>query len=208
MRTKTILLSAACGLLGGIAAQAQSVYSVNAVGYVNVQLPANQYVQIANPLNTTNNTLDALFPSVPDLTQFFKFNGTSYDIASCIGGAWDPTGITLNPGEGGFIQSPEDYTVTFVGEVMQGDVGIQLKTGYNLVGSKVPQAGDADTLGLTPVLQDLDEVYIFNGTSYDIYSVIGGVWDPKAPAIDVAHSVFVHLYGADVAWPRTFNINN
>jgi hypothetical protein len=206
MRTKTVLLSAACGLIGSLAANAQSVYSVNAVGYVNVSIPANAYVMLANPLNTTNNTIGTLVSAPPDFTSIYKFNGTSYDIATYIGG-WDLPDMTLAPGEGVFINSPEAFVNTFVGEVMQGDLSVKVGIGYTMIGSQVPQTGTATDLGLTPVLNDFDAVYIFNGTSYDIYTIIGGAWDPADPTIELGHSVFLNT-GAAVDWKRTFNINS
>jgi hypothetical protein len=153
-----------------------------------------------------------LFTTLPDGTEFYKFNGVSYDISTCFGGVWDPAGVTLNPGEGGFIRAyDQGFTITFVGEVMQSathDLSVALNAGYTAVGSKVPQTADVNALGLTASMKDGDEIYIFNGVSYDIYTVFGGEWDPSIPVIEVAHSVYVNLYGGAATWNRTFNINN
>jgi hypothetical protein len=65
MRTKTLLLSAALGALSSASLMAQ-VYSLNAVGYINVSClggPAGAFTLIANQLNTTNNFISPLLDS-------------------------------------------------------------------------------------------------------------------------------------------------
>jgi hypothetical protein len=65
MRTKTLLLSAAVGALSSASLMAQ-VYSLNAVGYINVTCAggaAGAYTMIANQLNTTNNYISPLLDS-------------------------------------------------------------------------------------------------------------------------------------------------
>ena len=55
-----------------------------------------------------------------------------------------PIGKTeLLPGQGVFVKNPRPtpLTITFVGEVMQGDVNQQMVAGLSMVSSKVPQAG-------------------------------------------------------------------
>ncbi len=62
MRTKTLFIVAAA-LAAGLATSVaqQNVYSQNVVGYVNkVFTGGGNYTAIANPLNTTNNTLAGL----------------------------------------------------------------------------------------------------------------------------------------------------
>ena len=61
MRTKTILLTAAVLAAGLGASVAQSVFSVNAVGYVNVTIRPG-YNLIANPLNNGGNTVSEVLP--------------------------------------------------------------------------------------------------------------------------------------------------
>jgi hypothetical protein len=117
MRTKTYLLSAAVGAVGLLAANAQ-VYSVNSVGYVNLNLPTG-FSMIANPLNAPDNTIGALLPSFPLFGNLYKWTGTGFDIATFTPGGWDKPDITLAPGEGAFVNIDTATTVTFVGEVMQ-----------------------------------------------------------------------------------------
>jgi hypothetical protein len=71
MRTKLLLSAAVLGVAGVIAASAQ-VYSVNVVGYINVAVPPG-FSMIANQLDSGNNTVGSLMPSVPELTVLYKF---------------------------------------------------------------------------------------------------------------------------------------
>jgi hypothetical protein len=63
MRTKTIILSGLLAALSGASLMAQ-VYSLNAVGYINVDIPANNWSIIADQLYATNQqtsqTIDAI----------------------------------------------------------------------------------------------------------------------------------------------------
>ena len=77
MRTKTLLLTAVLSAAGLASSLAQgAVYSVNAVGYVNLTVPAGLSL-IANPLDATDNTIANVL-KVPAGTQIYKFNGTGF----------------------------------------------------------------------------------------------------------------------------------
>jgi hypothetical protein len=204
MRTKTLLLTAAVIAAGAVASQAQ-VYSVNAVGYVNKNVPVG-YSMIANPLNATNNTIGSLITDAPNFSNLLKWNGTSFDVATFVFGAWDTPNVTLNPGEGAFINTDTAFTITFVGEVMQGNLQNPVPAGYSIRSSQVPQTGGANALGLT-TLQAFDNLLKWNGNGYDIFTVLpGGAWDPSEPVINVGESVFLNTTAA-TSWDRTFNVN-
>src|ERR1700722_898138 len=77
------------------------------------------YNLIANQLDQGGNTLGEIFPAVPDGSVIYKYNNAaatwsaaSYSAAQ---GAWTPSNIPLNPGEGAFFQSPTNFTVTLTG---------------------------------------------------------------------------------------------
>src|SRR6266545_7604189 len=62
MRTKALFLTVALSA-AGIATSMAQVYSVNAVGYVNVTIPGgNKFALFSNPLIAATNTLNSLFP--------------------------------------------------------------------------------------------------------------------------------------------------
>jgi hypothetical protein len=212
MRTQLILTTAVLGVAGSLGASAQ-VYSVNAVGYINLPVPADKLVLIANQLKTANNTLPEVLPVVPDGTQIFKLGATGFQ-GYGYEGEWDVTTVTLPPGEGFFLKSPTATTITLVGEVPQGPLSTALKAGLNLVASQVPQAGGIQSvLGYTPA--DGDQVYKWDIT-FQTYVSFGyeGEWSgPVAtppiapePALAVGEGVFINKLAAGT-WSRTFSVN-
>jgi hypothetical protein len=214
MRTKALILAAAF-TAAGIASYAQSnVYSVNVVGYYNVTVPANGGLKMLGvQLSSTNTTLATLISTVPDGTQFFKWQGTTFagslfeDLGG--GGEWSAD-FPLVPGEGGFIKnnSGSPLTITIVGEVVQGSSTNPVPAGYNIEASIIPQSG-----GITSVLgmpaADGDQVFRWNGASYDGYlsEDLGGgpEWSPSEPAPDVGEAFFSRK-NAGVDWVRNFSV--
>jgi hypothetical protein len=178
MRTKTMILSAILGALTSASVMAQ-VYSLNAVGYMNVVCPPGFSI-IANQLNTTNNTIGSLINiadpvnGTTELCSLYKFVNGAYiqtaivsagNITSSNLGGWTPastTNYTLNPGEAAFFYNATaingnnaqgfPITLTFVGTVVTGNaLTVNLNPGFNLVASIVPQsAGLAGTMGVVP----------------------------------------------------------
>jgi hypothetical protein len=208
MRTKTLLLTAALGAVGLTSATAQQVFSVNAVGFVNVVVPPN-FSMIANPLNAPTNTIPALFAGVPDGTTIYKFDGTSYTVNTLDLGEWGLPAQTLVPGEGAFIRNPgtAPFTVTFVGEVMQGSLSNPLPANFSIKSSQVPQAGTVATLLGYPAA-DGDTIYQFVSAqqAYVIHTLDLGEWSGGEPNIAVGESFFSKKVAAG-NWTRTFSVN-
>jgi len=209
MRTK--LLAAAAILAAGLATSvAQSnVYSLNVVGYVNVDLPVG-FTLVANPLNATNNGINTVLPDVPVGSLLYKYTGSFGSPAEFfgVGVGWD-NNLTLAPGEGAFIQVPSARTVTFVGEVMQGNLTNSLPAGFSLRASMVPQsAGLSSVLGYPATAGDL--IYLFNKATQSyvggVYESFGGnLWDPSEPAPGVGESFWVSKAAA-ANWIRNFTV--
>jgi hypothetical protein len=208
MRTKTLLLTAALGAVGLTSSVAQQVFSVNAVGFVNVAVPPG-FSMIANPLNAPTNTVPALFAGVPDGTTIYKFDGTSYSVNSLDLGEWGNPAQTLVPGEGAFIRNPgtTPFTVTFVGEVMQGSLSNPIPAGFSIKSSQVPQSAALDTVLGFPAA-DGDIVYQFSNAqnTYVIHALDLGEWSGGAPVPAVGESFFVKKVAAG-NWTRTFSVN-
>jgi len=207
MRTKTLLLGAAVAVAGISASQAQ-VYSVNAVGYVNT-ICTNGFTMVANPLNTTNNTLVALLPAPPEFTTIYKWDAVAqnFDISTFFFGSWDKPATTLNPGEGAFVSTDTKFTITWVGDVLQGNLTNGVPLNYSILASKVPQQGSLTALAF-PTPSEFDTLYKWNtGTqNYDIYTYFFGSWSPSEPVVGVAESFF-YSANATLSWTRTFNVN-
>ncbi|MGA2556207.1 MAG: hypothetical protein ABSG04_08030 [Verrucomicrobiota bacterium] len=235
MRTKTLLLSGVVAALSSACVMAQ-VYSLNAVGYINVTCPPGFSI-MANQLNTTNNNLSPLLDSQlldssKDGTTFYKYNKGNYAILTVDSFStvlpfipWDQTfatSTTLNPGEAIFVHNgfTTNLTFTFVGTVLQGALTNSTMTnGFTLLSSMVPQAGRLDVdLGMPEV--DGDVVYIFNPSTstspgYQIYSgdefntFSSAPWDaPAGQPINPTVGVGQGFwYHAGVAYGQTINYN-
>lgn len=218
MRTNTLLLTVALGVASAATSMAQ-VYSVNSVGYINVPIKTG-FNLVANQLVQANQTIEALLAGSPDGTTVYKFtagpSGGYEIIVNDISGAggWDGGTLagatTWDNGGGLFVLSPSDFTITLVGEVAQGSLSTPLVSGFQIVSSRVPQAGGIESaLGLPS--QDADTVYKFDnvaGYTILVNDISGaGGWDPAEPVLAVGEAVFLLSNGAHPAWNRTFTVN-
>src|SRR5689334_17990722 len=95
-------------------APAQSVYSVNALGYVDLNLAPGMNL-IANPFSASDNSVSNLFRGVPDGSYFLPWNApsggfgpTNYFTESS--GWTDPTFTLLSP-NGGFLSVPTNLSL-------------------------------------------------------------------------------------------------
>jgi hypothetical protein len=177
MRTKTLALSALLGLLGSASLMAQStnVYSINAVGYVNVTLfPGYNIITcplicspdntIATLLNNTNAQYQSGKGANTLRSQVYQMTGGIYtgnDVSdkTVTPSGWQGGGVvTMNPGQAIFFFNPEplgtgsNMYATFVGTVPQatnGPLTNALNSGFNLIGSIVPEVGDLMTNAIT-----------------------------------------------------------
>jgi len=217
MKTKTFLLAGLVCAASALASVAQTVYSVNAVGFVNTVLPSG-FSMISNPLNGATNTITALFQGapVPNGSKVYKFNpGTGgFAANSFLFGNWSDTTMTLLPGEGVFFKNNGvAFTNTFVGNVPAGALTNAIPSGFSIVSSQVPQQGLVDTDLLFPAANG-DALFFFNnGTgNYDRYGFLFGSWagpggSTTAPLVAVGQAFWVKKSVA-VNWVRTFSIAN
>lgn len=215
MRTKTLILSSLLGLAAFPLVAQTNVYSVNAVGYVQQALTPGQFAMIANPLNTTNNRIASLLvlPDANAGTQIWKWTGSAYTSSTWFGVAdgWTQPNLTLNPGEGCFIKlAGSPYTNTWVGEVMQGNLTNNIPVGFSIRSSMVPQAGDADTLGVSTGATPGDVLYRFNSATgtYQSATYFGSPdgWSGST-ALNVGQAFFYKTTTGQ-NWTRSFSVNN
>jgi hypothetical protein len=211
MRTKTLLITAAIGAAAAVATQAQ-VYSVNAVGYINLTAKPG-FNLVANQLNPADATVTAVLAGVPGGTTVYKYDpATGYDINTYddLFGEWENPAQTVEPGEGFWLRNPgtEDLTITLVGEVPQGTLSKDLAEGFNLVSSMVPQAGGLVTdLGFAPGGGDV--VYTYDpATGYFIstWDDLFGEWDNGEPQVGVGDGFWIRS-AAGGTWTRDFSVN-
>jgi hypothetical protein len=219
MRTKITILSAVAMAAGMLTSDAQ-VYSANVVGYVNINIAANQkFTLLANPLSNGGNQISNVLSTLPDGNSVLTFSGGSFgqNVKDLFGGGFDNPSQVLAPGTGFFIKNDNDtaMTITFVGEVEQG-----LRTNalpfnaYALVGSHTPVGTNIADLGYAGV--DGDYVYKYsNGFVQYIRDLFGGGWSPvgpecdavKGPKLSVAEGLFYNNQsGAAAQWISNFTV--
>jgi len=235
MRTKTLLLTAAVLAAGLGASMAQSVFSVNAVGYVNVPLVAG-YNLIANPLNGTNNNIRTIMPVAPDGTILYHFNRVTqqYNQADTYfnftppDNTWydnnfDPSTTIIAPGEGFFLKVPPGpaTNITFVGDVPQGGLTNTIVNHYGFYSSIVPQSGTLTSLGFpTGAAADGMNYYSWDSAqqkyrqalTYFNFTPPDNGWynnnfDLQEPTPGVAEGFLLLNPNSSVAWGRTFSVN-
>lgn len=211
MRTKALLSTAALLAVVAVSASAQSVYSVNAVGYVNKSLLAN-FNLISNPLNGTNNNLSTILPVLPDGAQILTWNPAiqQFNDANVYfeGFGWVPD-APLPPGQGAFLFLPSATTVTFVGDVPQGNLTNAIPSNFSLLSHIVPQSIGVEATGLPS--EDGDQVLFWNAATQQFADAIvyfGGFgWVPSDPTPQVGEGFFYFNTSTLRQWGRTFTVN-
>jgi hypothetical protein len=228
MRTKTLFLTALGSLsaLGLMAQTSTNVYSLNAVGYINVtvqpgfnmiadQLWASGGNSVSNVLSDSNDSLDGVTIYKWTGTSFITDNANNQVYSSPSG--WSAGGQeTLNPGEAIWFEATNTMTLTFVGTVPQGTNTVLLNTGFTMASSPVPQSGDLVTvMGLTNETSG-DTVFVYNNpggyTTYN-YNVntgstgYGDNWLPPGdPMVNVGQG-FWYEASAPINFTRVFSVN-
>ncbi len=124
---KKILLASALVLAIAVsAAVAQEVLSQNAVGYIKVNLPANKFVSVAQPLNNMGKAENkfgetSIAQELPQGSTVFFWDTVAqgWGGGGKSGKGWAPgqSNKVIAAGEGFFIKSPQDGEVTITGEV-------------------------------------------------------------------------------------------
>jgi hypothetical protein len=207
MKLNTVALGAIFALTVVSASAADPVYSVNVVGYHKASIPPG-FSMIANQVESTNNVVGVLFPSPPNGTVIYKFNGTGFDANNYFFG-WGNPNMPLAVGDGFFIYNPLPTAITniFAGEVQTGLLTNQLPAGFSIQSSQVPQSGALDSVLGYPV-QNGDVVYFYNNQTgqYQAFNYFFGWGGGNAPVPAVGQSFFV-FKGSTTDWVRNFNPN-
>jgi hypothetical protein len=174
MRTKTILLSGLLGALGSISVHAQNVYSLNAVGYINVTaLPGFNIIScplIASPDNTLNTVLNNTNGAYKkdQVWAWSPSSGYLEELGSGVG--WSAGGhTTLNPGQAVWFNNTAstNITITFVGTVPSTNTTTIAPAAFNLISTAIPASGDIVTNSLMLFTNGVkkDQVWTWNPTN-------------------------------------------
>jgi hypothetical protein len=194
MRTKTLLIASAA-LAAGILTSSAQTYSQNIVGYVNQLVIGGQYNMMVNPLSSgaTNGANEVFngngavpFPGyLPDGTQIFQWNGSTYVISTYDTGLgidannWyngDESAVaptpSVKPGQGFFLAPPVTFTNTYVGTVVvnigQSTNNVLTGGSYNMVGSLIPVAGVVSNANINFYPPDGTQLFQWNGATFFI----------------------------------------
>jgi hypothetical protein len=228
MRTKTVLLSALLGALGSIAVNAQNVYSLNAVGYINVTVYPGYNIVSCPLLATPDNTLNTLLPNTNgqykkwQVYTYTPTNANPYAADSGVASSWLGGGLeTINPGQAIWLFNPSNTvsTVTFVGTVPTGPMtNILYSSSFNLIGSVVPASGDiiTNSIMLFSNAVKKDQVYTYtptNASPYTGYSATGNNlstnWPLGDPILPVVGGGFWY-FNAQLTnnyWVENYSVN-
>jgi hypothetical protein len=230
MRTKALLCAAALAA-GAATSMAQTVYSLNVVGYINVTL-TNGMNLIANQLDVdgtmTNNTLATVFGTntLPNGTKALAFDAASGNFTSAtysLGtGKWSNTGgqpdinAHLSPGSGVFVSIPTvattPITLTLVGQVIQGTNLTPVVTGLQTLSSIPPIAGGVVTTLAYPATKG-DKFLAWDVVSGNYFTKTyggGTTWSgalpaPGEPQVAVGQAF---MYNSKIAtnWTQAFTV--
>jgi len=216
-------MSALLGALGSISVMAQStnVYSLNAVGYINITAePGFNIVScplIASPDNTINTLLSPTNGAFKKW-QFWAWNpGTAaYTEDIGLGSSWGSGGAeTLNPGQAGWLYNPSNtpVTITFVGTVPSGTNSVTLlANSFNLVSSILPTSGDIVTNSLMSFTNGVkkDQVWTWNTStaSYTEYIDLASGWPTDPIQTNVGGGFwYFNNQATNNYWTESFSVN-
>jgi hypothetical protein len=219
-------MTAAALAAGVISSQAQTVYSQNVVGYVNVSIPAGKLQMVANQLDTGSNTLDNVFQGtglVSGSTVVLEWTGAGYNqytylncsaspVSPCVAGFYNLNNVEvgstnyLQPGQGIFIHNEAASTITIptVGQVVQGTNDYTIATGLNIYSIPQPLAGtplDAANVNF-PVVSGSTVYLQWTGSGYNQYTYLNCSASPVSPGQAGFYSLAnVYEDTNPAAWP-------
>jgi hypothetical protein len=189
--------ASSCAFNVTVAPPSQS-YSINIEPGLN--LIANQLDHgsncVINQLDHGSNCLNAVLSSIPDGCVLFKYDNASgawfQSSYSALSQSWTPN-LTLSPGEGAFLQSPTNFTLTFTGTPHVPVLPVNIPSGTTyLLSRQTNDVGDFNSiLGLPPT--DGATLFQWNGSNYNTYAFSAGSWTPSTPVVSVGEAVWINL---------------
>lgn len=169
------------------ATSAVEIFALNTVGFTRVALEANTWHLVGISFEQTDGEAVSLADvlgtaGIPEGTKVMAWDtvGMTYRSSSYFEGAWFGDAVSLPPGKGLWIRSPDDHTLNLMGQVPQTEtMGLTITEGFQLISSPYPATVDAVN-AQTPV--DGDQIISFDGTQYRSVSYYQGAWYGDADA--------------------------
>jgi hypothetical protein len=181
---------------GGLPPSLPASYTVNVHPGLNL---------IANQLDHGSNRLDEIMPGVPDGCVASKYDNASgsWTVAaySAAAGAWQPGNVSVNPGEGVFLQSPAAFTLAFHGTPHVPVLPITIPNGATyLLGRQTNDIGTYDNI-VGAAATNGAKVSKWTGSNYLTYTFNAGAWAPSAPSAAVGEAMWISPSGATAPTP-------
>jgi hypothetical protein len=151
---------------------------------------------IANQLDNGGNTLGEIFTNVPDGSVVYKYENLTATWSSAFFRAstatWIPGGITLNPGEGAWFESPSNFTLTLTGIPNVPALPIATTNGQiYLLSRQTNDVGNYENIvGAEPAKKAT--LYRWNNAaaSYESFTYPGTLSDTN-PSVDIGEAVWI-----------------
>jgi hypothetical protein len=224
MRTKTMLLSALLGTLGSVSVMAQStnVYSLNAVGYINVTVQPGFNIISCPLIASPDNTINTILTNGNGQYKKFQFwawspaKGVGYNEDVGVGSGWVNGGTnTLNPGQAGWLFNPSNtpVTITFVGTVPSGtNTTTLVSNSFNLVSSILPTSGDIVTNSLMNFTNAVKKDQVWTWTpgavGYTEYVNTPSGWAADPIQTNVGGGFwYLNNQSTNNSWTQSFSVN-
>ena len=181
-------------------------------GYVNANL-TNGFNFLANPLDTGNNTISNVITWAPDGAKVYLWDTTnqSFTAPSVYSGSTSNWSINyfLPVGVGFVMQVSTNYTLTFVGVVLEGSLTnfVAGPNKFSLPGYKVPLDASLSQMSF-PRIDGASALVFTNQAFADAFMCYNGFgwFDPHGvvgidgPVIQLARSFFVQNPGPATNW--------
>ncbi|HWX19958.1 MAG TPA: hypothetical protein VN578_08645 [Candidatus Binatia bacterium] len=173
---------------------AGEVHSANVIGYASVTL-APGFSMIANPFDSSQ-TVSDIFKDWPEGTGLNKFDTRLFRLVENErdSGKWTNPTEKLAPSEGAIFFNPtSDYkSVSFVGEVLQGNLSVPIPAGFSIRSSLMPKPGHlADDLGFPIGNGDVIHIFDREKQKYVLHPYEDGKWSAGPPIVSVGESFWV-----------------
>ncbi|MHB8523648.1 MAG: hypothetical protein ACYDH9_23235 [Limisphaerales bacterium] len=186
------------------------VYTVNVVGYVQLQVPSG-FSMIANQVNRGANTVgEVLTVGAVDGLTLYKYDSTTqnFSVNVYLGGAWSNPTESFAPGEGAFLFNPSGSgsTLTLVGSIDEGIHTNSIPAGLSIRSSLLPESGQLSADLNFPAAEG-DIIYRFDNASgtYKVYTYDFDSWTAP-PSVNSGESFFVWKpVAAD--WTQVFTVH-
>jgi hypothetical protein len=146
------------------------VPSKNIVGYVKVDLVANQFSLLSNPFNQVDGSAPTvgkvLGTQVPNNTTVYTWTGAAYGQSIKFPFGWSDANLPMPPGAGWWVKAPAAATVLIMGEVPDAASAVtNVQAGNNLLGYPYPVEKTLKTSGLATAPNNTT-AFFWNGTAY------------------------------------------